>query len=91
MQNAALEEARHPISGIDYPGTFQDFDKRFSSENARLEYIAKLRWPKFAENVNGKLSFLQEHSFMGVTHLSGRGFLLSGLCQVKNMVSVLSD
>jgi hypothetical protein len=47
MQNAALEEARHPISGIDYPGTFQDFDKRFSSENARLEYIAKLRWPKW--------------------------------------------
>jgi len=41
-----MEEPRHPVSGIDYPGTFQDFDKWFSSENACLEYIAKLRWPK---------------------------------------------
>src|SRR4030067_2937883 len=41
-----MEEPRHPVSGIDYPGTFQDFDKWFSSENACLEYIAKLRWPQ---------------------------------------------
>ena len=41
-----MEEPRHPVSGIDYPGTFQDFDKWFSSENVCLEYIAKLRWPK---------------------------------------------
>jgi hypothetical protein len=41
-----MEEPRHPVSGIDYPGTFQDFDKWFSSENACLEYIVKLRWPK---------------------------------------------
>jgi hypothetical protein len=40
-----MEEPRHPISGIDYPGTFQDFDKWFSSETACLEYIGKLRWP----------------------------------------------
>jgi hypothetical protein len=41
-----MEEPRHPVSGIDYPGTFQDFDKWFASENACLEYIAKLRWPE---------------------------------------------
>jgi len=41
-----MEEARHPVSGIDYPGTFQDFDKWFSSESACLEFIAKLRWRK---------------------------------------------
>ena len=41
-----MEEPRHPVSGIDYPGTIQDFDKRFSSENACLEYISKLRWPQ---------------------------------------------
>ena len=41
-----MEEPRHPVSGIDYPGTFQDFDRWFSSENACLEYIAKLRWPE---------------------------------------------
>ncbi|SPD76245.1 conserved hypothetical protein [uncultured Desulfobacterium sp.] len=41
-----MEEPRHPVSSIDYPGIFQDFDKWFSSENACLEYIAKLRWPE---------------------------------------------
>jgi transposase-like protein len=41
-----MEESRHPVSGIDYPGTFQDFEEWFSSENACLDYIAKLRWPK---------------------------------------------
>jgi hypothetical protein len=41
-----MEEPRHPILDIDYPGTFQAFDKWFSSENDCLEYIAKLRWPQ---------------------------------------------
>ena len=41
-----MEEPRYPVSGIDYPGTFQDFDKWFSSESACLEFIAKLRWPE---------------------------------------------
>jgi len=42
----AMEETRYPISGVDYPGTFQEFDDWFSSENACLDYITKLRWPK---------------------------------------------
>ena len=41
-----MEEPRHPISGLDYPGTFQEFDDWFSSEKSCLNYIAKLRWPK---------------------------------------------
>lgn len=41
-----MEKPRHPVSGIDYPGTFQDFNKWFSSENACIDYIAKLRWPE---------------------------------------------
>jgi transposase-like protein len=41
-----MEEPRHPVSGIDYPGTFQEFDKWFGCENSCLDYIAKLRWPK---------------------------------------------
>jgi len=40
-----MEEPRHPVSGIDYPGTFQDFDHWFSTESACHEFIAKLRWP----------------------------------------------
>ena len=42
----AMEEPRHPVAGIDYPGTFQEFDEWFSSDDACLNYIAKLRWPK---------------------------------------------
>ena len=41
-----MEEPRQPMSGIDYPGTFQEFDEWFSSENACLDYVTKLRWPK---------------------------------------------
>jgi hypothetical protein len=33
------------IVGIDYPGTFQEFDVWFSNDKACLDYIAKLRWP----------------------------------------------
>lgn len=41
-----MEEPFRPISGIDYPGTFQEFERWFSSENACLDYITRLRWPK---------------------------------------------
>jgi len=41
-----MEEPRHPVSGIDYPGTFQAFDHWFSTESACLEFIARLRWPE---------------------------------------------
>lgn len=40
-----MGEPKHPVSGTDYPGTFQEFDEWFSSENACLDYIAKVRWP----------------------------------------------
>lgn len=41
-----MEERRQPIPGINYPRTFQEFDEWFSSENACIDYVAKLRWPK---------------------------------------------
>ena len=41
-----MEEPRYPVSGIDYPGTFQEFEEFFSSERACLDYIAKIRWHK---------------------------------------------
>ena len=40
-----MGKPRQPISGTDYPGTFQEFDEWFSSEKACLDYIAKVRWP----------------------------------------------
>jgi len=41
-----MEEKWHPVSGIDYPGTFQEFDEWFYNESSCLNYIAKLRWPE---------------------------------------------
>src|ERR1035441_762355 len=36
---------RHPVAGIDYPRTFQEFGAWFGSETACREYIRRLRWP----------------------------------------------
>ncbi|MFO8102230.1 MAG: IS1595 family transposase [Dehalococcoidia bacterium] len=41
-----MAEQRHPVSGIDYPATFQEFDEWFYSERDCVAYIAKLRWPE---------------------------------------------
>lgn len=38
-------DGSHPIGGIDYPETLQDFDEWFPTEQACLEYLQKLRWP----------------------------------------------
>lgn len=35
----------HPVGGIDYPRTLQEFDKWFATEEACLGYLEQLRWP----------------------------------------------
>ena len=40
-----MVEEKHPVAGINYPRTFQEFDEWFISNDACLDYIAKLRWP----------------------------------------------
>ena len=40
-----MEAPAKPVGAIDYPTTFQEFDKWFADEDACLEYIGKLRWP----------------------------------------------
>lgn len=40
-----MEFTNHPVPGIDYPRTFEEFDARFSSEEACKEYLFRLRWP----------------------------------------------
>ena len=35
----------HPIGGIDYPRTLQEFDEWFSTEQGCLDYLQRLRWP----------------------------------------------
>jgi len=36
----------YPTGGIDYPRTLQEFDKWFSTENACIDYLFRLRWPQ---------------------------------------------
>ncbi len=38
------QEAGYPVSGVDYPRTLVDFQEWFSSEEACVEYLRRLRW-----------------------------------------------
>jgi transposase-like protein len=40
-----VESTKHPIPGVDYPRTFQEFDEWFATEAKCREYIRRLRWP----------------------------------------------
>ena len=37
---------RHPAAGVDYPGTWQEFQRWFPDEVACAAYLARLRWPE---------------------------------------------
>jgi len=77
MQYVVMEEPRHPVSSFDYPGTFPDFDKWFRSENACLEYIGKLRWPKGL----GYTSYCDAHDDLA--------YLLEGITIMKRLKRVI--
>jgi len=34
----------HPVGGMDYPRTLQEFDEWFASEAACIEYLQRIRW-----------------------------------------------
>jgi transposase-like protein len=36
----------HPIGGMDYPRTLQEFDEWFSSESDCVNFLQRLRWPE---------------------------------------------
>lgn len=40
------DQAPHPVGGIDYPRTLQEFDEWFADETGCAEYVRHLRWPK---------------------------------------------
>lgn len=40
-----MEQQDHPVGGVDYPRTFQEFDRWFGDEAACREYVRRLRWP----------------------------------------------
>lgn len=35
----------HPVGGVDYPRTIQEFDEWFPNENACVAYLLRIRWP----------------------------------------------
>jgi len=35
----------HPVGGVDYPRTIQEFDQWFATEEACVSYLAQVRWP----------------------------------------------
>lgn len=41
-----MEDAIHPVAGVDYPQTFQAMDERFRDDDACRDYIRRLRWPR---------------------------------------------
>lgn len=43
MQNS---QSAVPVGGVDYPVTFGQFQDWFSTEEACLDYLARLRWPE---------------------------------------------
>lgn len=38
-------ETRHPVTGVDYPGTWKEFLAWFPDDAACLSYLSGLRWP----------------------------------------------
>ena len=40
-----MENKQGPIAGIDYPRTFNEFDRFFAVEASCRAYIFRLRWP----------------------------------------------
>ncbi len=40
-----MDDAAHPVPGVDYPRTFEEMDERFRTDEACRDYIRRLRWP----------------------------------------------
>lgn len=75
-----MEESRYPVAGIDYPKTFQEFDEWFSSDDACIDYIAKLRWPRgFCCPSCGDIT--EKPSF------TGRGLILCRKCKRQTSIT----
>ncbi len=72
-----MREKCHPVAGVDYPRTLQEFDKWFSNEATCIEYLQRLRWPEGfrCPNCGGNKAWL-----------TGRGLLRCSHCQRQTSV-----
>ena len=74
-----MESLDHPVPGVDYPRTFQEFDVRFVSEEACREYLRRLRWPQ---------GFQCPHCGVpGEPWMTARGVLHCRACQGQTSVT----
>jgi len=75
-----MEKAIHPVGGVGYPRTFQEFDKWFLDEELCLAYIRKIRWP------NG---FICPHcgAHPKTPSWMGRGLLLCTHCKKQTSIT----
>jgi transposase-like protein len=72
-----MSEKFHPVGGVDYPRTMQEFDEWFPNEVACIEYLRRLRWPEGFQCPNcGK----------NKAWLTGRGLLRCASCQRQTSV-----
>ena len=67
----------HPVGGVDYPRTLQEFDEWFSSESACVEYLRRLRWAE---------EFRCPNCGENKAWLTGRGLLRCSSCQRQTSV-----
>ena len=67
-----IENAVHPVGGVDYPRTLKEFDEWFPSEAACADFLRRVRWPEgFRCPVCGKT----------VAWMTARGQLRCAGCQ----------
>ena len=72
-----MSDKSHPIGGVDYPRTLQEFNEWFSNEAACVEYLQRLRWPEGfrCPNCGGNKAWL-----------TGRGLFRCSSCQRQTSV-----
>lgn len=73
-----MPRSTHPVGGIDYPRTYQEFRSWFPDDQACREYLAGLRWPNGFECPNCGCG--------GCWHV-GRGLRMCVQCALKTSVT----
>src|SRR5680860_308221 len=72
-----MSPSAHPVGGIDYPRTYQEFRSWFPEDEACREYLARLRWPS---------GFSCPKCDGDQCWLVGRGLRMCVQCSVKTSV-----
>lgn len=71
-------ENRHPVGGVDYPRTFQEFKQWFPDDATCIDYLAGLRWPD---------GFSCPRCGGGKAWRTGKGLWMCADCSLKTSVT----